>query len=92
MLVSVAPNQFKSGEEEKSRIWSEIYDCRKNLVEQGILRRPEDRGAGFLTTTLRRYVNRARMDQLAQSNLEKDYDKVCWFAQADITYHSPFLS
>ena len=68
--------QMRIGEEEKSRIWSDVFECRKTLVEHGILRRPEDRTTGFLTTTLRRYVNRARMEQLAQSGIEKDYEKV----------------
>ena len=67
---------MRTGEEERSRIWADIYECRKSLVEHGILRRPEDRSAGFLTTTLRRYVNRTKIEQLTQSSLEKDYDKV----------------
>lgn len=55
--------------------WTEVHAYRRVLVEQGMLRRPEERASGFLTTTLRR-VTRARINQLAQTALEKDYDKV----------------
>ena len=63
-------------EEERTKLWADVFSCRKALVEHSMLRRPEERATGFLTTTLRRYINRAKMDQLAAANKEKDYDKL----------------
>ena len=68
--------QVKVSEEERSRIWEDLSTCRKSLVEHGILRRPAEQSSGFLTTTLRRYVNKQRMEQLARAGTEKDYEKV----------------
>jgi myosin-7 len=66
----------KVSEEERTRLWNEIYECRKSLVEQGILRKPIDQSSGFLTTTLRRYVNRQRLEQLAHPGTLEEFDKV----------------
>ena len=57
-------------------MWSVIYTCRKALVEHSMLRRPEERTTGFLTTTLRRYINRSKMDRMAAANKEKDFEKL----------------
>lgn len=53
-----------------------MKNCRRALVEHSMLRKPEERSSGFLTTTLRRYINRAKMDQMAASSTDKDYDKL----------------
>lgn len=45
-------------------------------MEQAILRKPVEQSSGFLTTTLRRYVNRQRLEQLSQVGTGKDFDKV----------------
>lgn len=63
-------------EEERTKMWSDIFACRKALVEHGMLRRPEERTSGFLTTTLRRYINRSKMDQMVAAKVERDYDKL----------------
>ena len=68
--------QVKASEDERSRLWNEIQACRRSLVEQAILRRPIDQSSGFLTTTLRRYVNKQKLEQLSQVGTEKDFDKV----------------
>lgn len=64
-------------EEERARIWADIASLRKSLVENGILRQPVEQASGFLTTTLRRYVNRQKLEQLSQvGTVGKDYEKV----------------
>lgn len=64
-------------EEERSRIWADIATLRKSLVEHGILRQPVEQATGFLTTTLRRYVNKQKMEQMsAVGTVGKDYEKV----------------
>ena len=67
--------QVRLSEEEKGKIWSEIWQCRKALaVEHRMLQEPPDKG-NFLTTTLRRY-NRARLERLNKAREEKDFEKI----------------
>lgn len=67
--------QVRLSEDEKGKVWSEIWQCRKALaVEHKMLQEPPDKG-NFLTTTLRRY-NRARLERLNKAREAKDFEKI----------------
>ncbi len=67
--------QVHLSEEERGKIWHEIWECRKALaIEHKMLQEPPEK-TNFLTTTLRRY-NRARLERLNKVREEKDFEKV----------------
>ena len=74
-------------EEEKAKLWQEIWASRRALVEHKMLQEPPDKG-NFLTTTLRRY-NRARLERLKKAREEKDFEKI--FKQSFWSYSKSVL-
>ena len=42
--------------EDRIRLYHNLINCRRVLVDGDLLRRPQDLGGGFLRNTLRRYV------------------------------------
>ena len=74
-LYFLSLTQVRLTEDEKSKMWNDIWQCRKALaVEHKMLQEPPNKG-NFLTTTLRKY-NKARIERLNKAREEKDFEKI----------------
>ena len=68
--------------EDRMKFYNELMNCRKIIVESGILRKPENAQAqesvGFVKSTLRR-LNKTKLDKMKQEvNFAADFEADCF--------------